>query len=403
MLGCLILLQQQGDSHDPITTSVTFNKEVVRILQQNCFGCHDVGSQVGISLATYEDARPWAKAIKEEVLEKRMPPFQAVRGYGNFHKSYYLPERDIELLVSWVEGGAPRGEAKDLPKVGDLMQSAATRADLVLRPASAVKIAAGEELVEHCFTLPTGLAGTRWINRLEFQPGNPAAVYSAEFALARNNNRCEGETIGEWVPGQGAIQLPGGTGYELPAGARVVLKIRYRQGNEEITDRSALALHFTKEKNVYPVKAAQIATRPVTIPSGAERHRLKASWTLKEKMEAVAVRPLLYPLGRSVEVTAFRPDGSAEVMVVARNYRYDWQPVYYFREPVLLPAGTRVVVTAYLDNSENNRNLAGESAKATRFAGTLCELLLAKETSPVRPEHQHSEESSANSSGAHKH
>src|SRR5262249_32961177 len=106
-----------GGAHEPITTKVTFNKEVIRILEGNCLACHAPGKiQSDIPLTTYEEARPWAKAIKEEVLEKRMSPFQAVKGYGSFVHDYTLPKRDVELLVSWIEGGAPRGETKDYPK-----------------------------------------------------------------------------------------------------------------------------------------------------------------------------------------------------------------------------------------------------------------------------------------------
>ena len=110
-------LPRTGSAHEPVTTKVTFNKEVVRILERNCLACHAPGKiKSDIPLTTYEEARPWAKAIKEEVLEKRMAPFQAVKGYGSFVHDYRVPQRDVELLVSWIEGGAPRGEAKDYPK-----------------------------------------------------------------------------------------------------------------------------------------------------------------------------------------------------------------------------------------------------------------------------------------------
>jgi mono/diheme cytochrome c family protein len=101
-------------AHEPITTKVRFNKEVIRILQRNCLGCHRPDG-VAMSLATYDDARPWAKAIKEEILEKRMPPWHAVKGYGDFLNAPSLTQREADLIVNWVEGGAPRGDDKDLP------------------------------------------------------------------------------------------------------------------------------------------------------------------------------------------------------------------------------------------------------------------------------------------------
>jgi hypothetical protein len=91
----------------------------------------------------------------------------------------------------------------------------------------------------------------------------------------------------------------------------------------------------------------------------------------------VAIRPLLFPLAKSMEVSAHHPNGVVEVLIWAKDYRFDWQPAYFFKKPVALPAGARVEVTAYLDNSENNRNNPNDSPGETRFAGALCELSLA--------------------------
>src|SRR5436305_10711373 len=101
-------------AHEPITTKVRFNKEVVRILGRSCLSCHHPGG-IAMSLATYDEARPWAKAIKEEVLNKRMPPWAAVKGFGDFRNAPPLTQREIDLLINWVEGGAPKGEDSDLP------------------------------------------------------------------------------------------------------------------------------------------------------------------------------------------------------------------------------------------------------------------------------------------------
>ena len=102
-------------SHEPVTTNIRFNKEVVRIFQRHCLACHQPGGPTNVSLDSYANARPWARAFKEEVLEKRMPPFQAVKGFGNFHDDYALTQHEIDQIVAWVEGGVPKGDDKDLP------------------------------------------------------------------------------------------------------------------------------------------------------------------------------------------------------------------------------------------------------------------------------------------------
>src|SRR5437763_17115932 len=96
----------QGNAHERITTRITFNKEIVRILAKRCMGCHHAKSIAAMPLTTYTEARPWAKAIKEEVLERRMPPWRAVPGYGEFANDLRLSSRDLDLIVAWVDGGA---------------------------------------------------------------------------------------------------------------------------------------------------------------------------------------------------------------------------------------------------------------------------------------------------------
>jgi len=102
-------------AHDFITTKITWSKEMSRLVYKRCAACHREGGPA-FSLMTYEEARPWAKAIKEEVLERRMPPWQAVKGFGEFKDDRGLTEEELEVISDWVEGGAPEGEPKYLPQ-----------------------------------------------------------------------------------------------------------------------------------------------------------------------------------------------------------------------------------------------------------------------------------------------
>jgi hypothetical protein len=113
---CLLLLAAtlSAYAHDVITTKVTFDREIVRLLDTHCISCHHEGGPA-FSLATWKDARPWAKAIGEEVLQRRMPPWGAVKGFGDFRNDQGLTAEQLELIVDWEEGGAPEGEEKDLP------------------------------------------------------------------------------------------------------------------------------------------------------------------------------------------------------------------------------------------------------------------------------------------------
>ncbi len=106
-------------AHDVITTPITFSREISRLLYDRCISCHREGG-TAFSLVHYQEARPWAKAIKEEVLERRMPPWGAVKGFGDFRNDKGLTQEQIEVIADWVEGGAPEGDPKLLPAVPEL-------------------------------------------------------------------------------------------------------------------------------------------------------------------------------------------------------------------------------------------------------------------------------------------
>lgn len=108
----------QLSAHDVISTKITWSREISRIVYKRCVSCHREGGAV-FSLLTYQEARPWAKAIKEEVLERRMPPFAAVKGFGELRDDKAITQEELHLIADWVEGGSPEGEPSLMPKPPD--------------------------------------------------------------------------------------------------------------------------------------------------------------------------------------------------------------------------------------------------------------------------------------------
>jgi len=117
-VAIFLMIASTAYAHDVITTKVTFDREIVRLFNSHCISCHRSGGQA-FSLATYEEARPWAKAIGEEVLRRRMPPWGAVKGFGDFRDDQGLTPEQLELIVDWEEGGAPEGDAKNIPETAE--------------------------------------------------------------------------------------------------------------------------------------------------------------------------------------------------------------------------------------------------------------------------------------------
>lgn len=102
-------------AHDPVTTRLTWSAEISRIVHKRCTGCHHDGGSTPMSLMDFEDASPWAKAIRDEVIARRMPPWGAVKGFGEFRDDISLTEEEITRIAEWVEGGAPEGDRSHLP------------------------------------------------------------------------------------------------------------------------------------------------------------------------------------------------------------------------------------------------------------------------------------------------
>ena len=147
-----VLMALFSSAHDVITTPITFSREISRLVYNRCASCHHEGG-IAFSLLTYAEARPWAKAIKEEVLERRMPPWGAVKGFGEFRDDQGLTQEQIELIADWVEGGAPEGEPALMPKVPEFTAPP--------KSASAPRASSGEIAVEGSIALkaPVAVAG----------------------------------------------------------------------------------------------------------------------------------------------------------------------------------------------------------------------------------------------------
>jgi hypothetical protein len=364
-----------------------------------------------MSLATYEEARPWAKAIKEEILEKRMPPWRAVKGYGEFRNAPPLTQREIDLVVNWVEGGAPKGDDKDLPS-GPLYSNdwPLGKPDLMLKPESETKVAPDAD-ERRTFNLPTALKEDRWITAIDLRPGSGSVVHCATFYLVGGEGpggrektdsnmtaqkfaravkpspdadprpQAPGAILGTWMPWQKPVALPEGVARLLPAGSRIAVRIHYRGAGEESKDLSAVGLYFAKTPPRRQLQEISIVNSEALIPARAGLHQVAAVFNIKDDAEAFAIRPATHPLMLSLQATAYRPDGTQEVLIWSRGYQFDWQPTYYFKQPVSLPKATRVEVIAYFHNTDDDPNNPGSPAKSVRWtdltSDPMCALLIA--------------------------
>lgn len=354
---------REASSHNPITTTVLFNREIVQILEKKCLVCHTEHG-MAIPLTTYEQARPWAIAIKEEVLQRNMPPWPAVSGYGRFANDVGLTTREREFLISWIDGGAPKGDGDARIPEDHSAHWELGEPDLVRPLPDAFTVQPGRPNEIQRSVVELGLTSDRWVRAIGFKPGDRRVVRAAFFSAAET-----GQWLGGWTPSHEGTTLPSGVAFRLPSGSKIVTEIHYRGAGEPVEDRSRLALYFSAKPAEKRPSDLVVQSGPGAVPPKATGLRLNAELVVPEDSYAFALRPEMHAGGRSLEVKAIKPDGSIQILVWVRNYRQDWQTPYIFKEPVSLPKGTRLAVTAYYDNPSEQAQTASFKVTLTCYRG----------------------------------
>jgi hypothetical protein len=344
--GALAVSRATVYSHTPITTTIVFQKEIARIFQKKCFQCHTPGN-LAMSLTTYKDARPWAVAIKEEILERRMPPWSAVSGYGHFANDISLTSREVSLILAWADGGAPPGVLlpdQDKPPVfvPSLRGWDLGSPDAIVKVAADQKVEASAKDYAAQFEVTTNLTDPRWIRALALNPSDRRVVRYA--AVYESGTR---RWLGTWTPGQQVTSWPNTAGVRLPARAKLTVEIGYRGTDEAVSGGGDLGLYFSKQRPANVASTIELAAPSTNIPASTTGHRVRTEMTMTAPTTAAAVWPTLGAGGQSLELTVIRPDGSVEPLLWLKDYRADWPSAYIFRDPVALPSGTRLVLTAY--------------------------------------------------------
>ena len=342
-------------SHGSITTTVLFDREIVRVLNDHCVMCH-MEQGLAFPLETYEQTWLSRQALRTSVLRRHMPPWAAVSGYGTFANANGLTLRESQFVTSWVEGLGPRNAGKVFLNVANATpteQVRATAAHLthwrtepdftVQLPATTVPARQADSIVS--VTLDLKLPAARSVRAIEFMPGDRRVLRAALFTLEQT-----GQWLGSWTPWSGFVAAPQGAAFRLPANARVITRLHYRGTSENVIDRGTLGLSFSPPGSARTISdvvfreasAARATKGPHT---GHATTRLTAStyvWALVPRVAAGLA---------SVQVTARAPDGGTNILLFARKPPVEWPTPYIMARPVLLPAGTELSVSAKYDNA----------------------------------------------------
>ena len=360
LIAALVAVPTPVYSHKPVTTNILFKNEIAQIFQRKCFQCH-TENNLGISLTTYTEARPWARAIREEILDRRMPPWAAVSGFGHFSNDISLTARELEVILSWTDGGAPSGVLKVEEPIPPVYVATAPawdhgEPDSVLAISPGFTVEAGAPFTVKRFVVSTGLTRPTRIRAIGLKQGDRRVVRHAAFY-----ENASGRWLGSWTPWQTIADLPGEAALGLPAGAQIAVEIGYGAIEQAVTDKSELGLYFDSAKGA-TVNALQLRAADAAVPAGATGHRVRVETKLAAATSILGLWPTPSDTARSIEINATSPEGVVTPLLWIKDYRPEWRSAYILSRPVSLPRGARLAMTSYFDNRSDKPDTARAQA-----------------------------------------
>lgn len=385
--------------------AVTFNKDVAPVLYKNCTVCHHPDDIAPMSLVTYKEVRPWAAAIREAVAQRKMPPWHADPHVGDFLNNPRLSDSEIDTIVNWVKSGSQEGNPQDLPPAPVFETGWHIKPDVVIAIPEAAVAAGNQDDYEYIY-VPTNFTEDKWIHAAEVLPGDRRIVHHAtvsvvsadevpklreehgdapklepyQFRTGKVNHMKPDAPVSDdgcvsggdgplkdpsagyvnhvpaiYLPGHLAETRPEGYALKIPAGSYLQFQIHYSNRlGRAMTDRTSIGLVFAKQPVTHEVAQYEIWNNWFLIPPHDGDHKVTSCYTLPKDVLAVAYTAHMHFRGKSMTTEAIYPDGHREVLFDVPKYDFRWQETYFLKRQFILPKGTKLVTTAYFDNSANN-------------------------------------------------
>jgi hypothetical protein len=342
-LGALALVGMASltiEAHKPITSPYTFAEDVLPILRDRCSSCHSAGGPAPMALTTAEETIPWGESIRLELVAGHMPPWSAVSNGRRLRHAEGLSARELNVLLTWVTGGTPPGDAKPAPPTAAAPEWALGPPDATL-PLPEVGVAADQTEVTREIVLPLDAAMRRPLRAVDLRPGTRSLVRSVRTAVRRPSASTGSveNLVGLWVPGDRPVALPAGSAFALPGDADLVVTLRLKKTweheREAMSDRSTLALYFAQ-----PGAA--------TVAAHANGNAAVTSESLTAGTRILSVYPTAAAGGATITIDA-TPDGGLMQRVIEFRPQRGWERRYWLDEPIDLQPGTRLQTSVKFD------------------------------------------------------
>ncbi|HEY2846023.1 MAG TPA: thiol-disulfide isomerase [Bryobacteraceae bacterium] len=340
--------------------TVTFYRDVLPILQDRCQECHRQGQIAPMAFSTYEQTRPWAKAIREAVRTRRMPPWFADPCCGKFSNDRSLTAAERDTLARWADTGATKGREADAPPLKIWTEGwNISKPDAVIEMPQAFKVPAKGAVEYQYFIVPTGFTEDRWVQSVEVRPSGRKAVHHAVVYLREPGDTwtrgpTKADILAVYAPGSAPEVYPAGMAKLVKAGSDVVFEIHYTPSGTAVEDRTKVGLVFAASRPAKRVLTLQMDNEKFLIPAGERDFRVSVWGTLPNDALLLGFFPHMHLRGTSFEYTRLRDNGLPETLLKVQPYDFYWQLYYRLAQPMALKKGTRLNWIATYDNSAAN-------------------------------------------------
>lgn len=363
----------------------TFYKDVLPVLQNRCQECHRAGEIAPSQFLTYKETRPWAKAIREAVLSRRMPPWFADPAHGKFLNDRAMSRAEIDTLVAWADTGALEGEPKHAPAPRRWTQGwAIPEPDAVFEMPRAFEVPAQGKIDYQYIVVPSGFTEDKWVRMVEARPSARSVVHHAVVYIREpGNNWLRGEArdgepfvpprstpdgkprgdtggVGSdiltiYTPGNSPDVFRDGQAKLIKAGSDFVFQMHYTAAGKAAADKTSVGLVFASEPPRERVITVAAANDRFVIPPGEPNFQVPMRFKFANPGTLLSFFPHMHLRGKAFEYR-FKPAGGAErVLLRVPSYNFNWQLTYRLENPLAVQPGDEMEVAGWFDNSPNNK------------------------------------------------
>jgi hypothetical protein len=346
-----------------------------------------------MSLLTYQQVRPYAKAIKAAILQKTMPPWPADPHFSKFENDRSLTAEEVAIISAWVDSGAKEGDKAEAPAPRKWVEGwNITKPDVVIKMPMPFEIAAKGEVEYQYIVVPSGLTEDKWIQAVEVRPSDRTVVHHAVVYLREPGSKwmadakpgvpyvpanltaqsrfanvlgASNDVLTVYTPGMVPDIWKDGQAKQIKAGTDFVIQMHYTASGKPTKDQTSIGLVYAKEEPRERIVTTAAVNNRFMIPAGDGNFKAEATVPVVNPMTMISLFPHMHLRGKSFQYELIYPTGETKTILRVDHWSLNWQLSYKLAEPIELTPGMKVRATAWWDNSANNPSNPDPSKEVT--------------------------------------